>query len=148
MSAVSFFLEVREAARDAERVRLQLQRLEQQALSLGSQDFEPRTRSTPNPRRMECAIVRYTDKEKQLEARAEADYELLGRASRVLYGPDEDGTGGVASHVGTLAADALWWRYCDDAPWKRVATALGSSVTTVQAAASYALEWLDETGEY
>ena len=148
MSAVSFFLEVREAARDAERVRLQLQRLEQQALSLGAQDFEPRTRSTPNPRRMECAIVRYTDKERQLEARAEADYELLGRASRVLYGPDEDGTGGVASHVGTLAADALWWRYCDDAPWKRVATALGSSVTTVQAAASYALEWLDETGEY
>jgi hypothetical protein len=146
--ARTFFEDVREAARDAERVRLQLQRLEQQAAGMGAQGFEPRTRSTPDPHRMESGVIRIIERERQLEARVDADYELLGRASRVLYGPAEDGRGGVASHVGTLAADALWWRYCADSQWKEVASALGSSVTTVQAAASYALEWLDETGEW
>lgn len=148
MSARTFFEDVREAARDAERVRLQMQRLEQQAAGMGAQGFEPRTRSTPDPHRMESAVLRYVERERQLEARVDADYDLIDRATRVIYGPDEDGRGGVALHVGTLAADALWWRYCDDAPWKQVASALGSSVTTVQAAVTYALQWLDDTDEW
>ena len=146
VSAQMFFLAAREASRDAESIRQQLITLESKALSIGGGGFEPRTRSTPDPHRMEGRIVAYADRERALRARADEDYALIGRACRVLYGSDEDGHGGVAQHVGTLHADVLWWRYLDDSPWKQVASVLGVSVTTCHAAANSAIAWLDETG--
>ena len=141
-----FFERAREASRDAESIRQQLLRLEANAHSLGAQGFEPRTRSTPNPHRMEGRIVAYADRERELRSRADADYEIIERATRVLFGSDEDGHGGVAQHVGTLHADVLWWRYLDDSPWKQVASVLGVSVTTCRGAADAAMRWMDETG--
>jgi hypothetical protein len=146
LNARDYFDWVRDASRDAESIRRQLETLESRAKTLGGGGFEPRTRSTPDPKRMEGRIVAYMQREGELKARQEADYAIIGRACRLLYGEDEDGRGGVSAGCGTLHADVLWWRYLDDSPWKQVASVLGSSVTTCRAAHDAALRWIDESG--
>lgn len=146
MNARDYFDWVRDASRDAESIRQQLMALESRAKALGGGGFEPRTRSTPDPRRMEGRIVAYMQREEELKARQEADYAIIGRACRLLYGEDEDGRGGVSAGCGTLHADVLWWRYLDDSPWKQVASVLNSSITTCRAAHDAALRWIDEGG--
>ena len=146
MTARDFFESVRAASIDVDRCRRQLERLEARARSLGGGGFEPRTRSTPDPHRMEGRIAAYMDMDAQLDARMEADYALIDRACRVIYGPDEDGRGGVASHFAPVYADVLWWRYCAAEDWRHVARAVDYSISQARMLASTALAWIDECG--
>lgn len=147
VNARDYFDWVRDASRDAESIRRQLETLESRAKALGGGGFEPRTRSTPDPKRMEGRIVAYMQREEELKARQEADYAIIGRACRLLYGEDEDGRGGVALACGPLHADVLWWRYLADSQWKEVAATLDKSVTTCRAAHDAALDWLEGHAE-
>lgn len=144
MRALEYFEWARAASRDAESIRQQIVTLEARAKALGGGGFEPRTRSTPDPRRMEGRIVTYMQREEDLRARQEADYAVIEGACRLLYGDEEDGCGGVALGCGPLHADVLWWRYLADSQWKEVAHALGHSVTTCRGAHDAAMAWIDD----
>jgi hypothetical protein len=120
--------------------------LESRAKALGGGGFEPRTRSTPDPRRMEGRIVAYMQREEELKTRQEADYAIIGRACRLLYGEDEDGRGGVALACGPLHADVLWWRYLAAEQWDEVARLMAFSVRHVIDLAGTALDFIDANG--
>jgi len=144
-TARDFFERARAASIDAETCRRQLDALEQRAKALGGGGFEPRTRSTPDPQRMEGRIARYVDMEAKLRSRMEEDYRLIDIACDVLYGPEQDGDGGLSRALSPVSADVLWWRYLDDATWETVGRTVSKSARTCQSLASGALSWMDET---
>ena len=90
-TAREFFESAREAARDAERIRRQLDAMESRTLSLGGGGFEPRVRSTPDPDRMGLRVSALIDHGGMLERRQAEDYRLIDAACRILYGPDDRG---------------------------------------------------------
>jgi hypothetical protein len=140
-----YLIRARDASRDAERCRRQLEQLESQALSIGGGGFEPRTRSTPDPKRMEKRVDRLVDREKALEARMDEDYAIVDRATSMIYGDSQDGHGGVSDGLGPEYADVLWWRYLDDAKWAKVADVMGYAKCTCQQMCTRALDWMDAT---
>lgn len=143
VTARDFFERARAASQDAERCRRQLQELEARARGLGSQSFEPRTRSTPDPHRMERRIVAYMDQERRLSDRMDADYRMIDLACAVLYGDgDADGLDRVQSCV---MADVLWWRYLAGEDWRHVARSVGMGIRPAQIVRDAALSWMDET---
>lgn len=136
-----YFEQVLSASRDAESCVRQLARLEGRAASLSGGSFEPRTRSTPDPRRMEGRIATYVDMESKFESRMAEDYATIDRACAVLYGDD--------AHAGlyersAVWADVLWWRYLDGATWDRVGSAVGYSARPCQQFRDQAFAWMDE----
>ena len=145
MNARDVMALARAASQDAERCRRQLEQLETQALSLGGGGFEPRTRSTPDPHRMERRVDRLMEREKALESRMDADYAVVDRVTSLVYGDAQDGHGGVCEGLGPAYADVLWWRYLDDATWRKVADVVGYSERSCQKMATRALDWMDET---
>lgn len=146
LTAQDFFERAREASRDADQCRRQIVELEHRAKSLGGTSFEPRTRSTPNPQRMEDRIARYVDMEARLAERMDADYKIIDMACAVLYGTEQDGEGGLCKQLSSISADVLWWRYLDDATWAAVGRKVERSPRTCQSLAKGALAWMDETG--
>lgn len=144
MLARDFFDSVRAASIDADRCRRQLDQLEERARSLGGGGFEPRTRSTPDPRRMEGRIATYVDMDAKLERRMDDDYALIDRACAVLYGAEQDGRGGLSAHLAPIYSDVLWWRYVAADDWRHVARVLDYSPKQLQSFVVTALEWLDE----
>jgi hypothetical protein len=140
-----YLIKARDASRDAERCRRQLEQLESQALSIGGGGFEPRTRSTPDPKRMEKRVDRLVDREKALEARMDENYAIVDRATSMIYGDSQDGDGGVSVGLGPEYADVLWWRYLDDAKWAKVADVMGYAKCTCQSMCTRALDWMDAT---
>lgn len=143
MTAKEFFETAREAARDAERCRSQLVALEARSLSLGGGQQGSRVRSTPDPHRMQRAVVAYVDREESLGRRMDADYATIDMACLVLYGDGE--REGLDVARSPVEADALWWRYLDDATWATVGRAVGYSPSQCQTICSRALSWIDET---
>ena len=115
MTALEFFREAREAARDVASVRQQLE-----AIS-----------------RSERADVQ--QHETRLRERIEHDNTVIDRASQVLYAD-----GGVATVLSPQHADCLWWRYCQDSPWKQVARNLGISYTTAHQLHRETLSMIDK----
>lgn len=144
--ASDFFRRVRAAAEDAESCRRQLARLEARELSLGGGVQGSRVRSTPDPHAMERRVVAYADREEALRVRMEADYDVIDLACSVLYGPEQDGRGGVSVLCGPLAADVLWWRYLDGATWDGVCAATGHSPSKCRKVAAAALSRMERTG--
>ena len=142
MTARDFFDLVRAASQDAERCRSQLVAMEQRALSLDGGGFEPRTRSTPDPHRMERRVDAYVDREAALRDRQQEDYDLIDAACVVLYGSDE--RRGIDKVVSPAWADILWWRYCGCATWDTISTAVSYSVRQCQILHDSALHWIDE----
>ena len=72
-TARDFFSRVLAASRDAERCQRQLREMESRARSLGGGGVEPRTRSTPDPHRMERRSDAYMDRESALERRMQRE---------------------------------------------------------------------------
>lgn len=144
MRARQYFEEVREAARDAERIRKQLVSLEQEALRIAGPSFEPSRRGVGNRDTMGRRVARYVDTEDRLHRRMESDYAVIDQATAILYGPEQDGQGGVAEGCGMVHGDVLWWRWLADSPWKQVASVLALSRTTVQGMERAAFAWLDD----
>lgn len=141
-TARDFFERVRAASKDAESCNRQLAAMESRALSLGSQGFEPRVRSTGAPDRMQRRSNAYMDREGALERRMQDDYDMIDRGCLVIYGSDE--VRGLDSVVSPVWADILWWRYLDDAKWDYIAGVVDYSVRPCQLMRDQALRWIDE----
>lgn len=123
-SSRELFEAAREASRDAERIRRQLDAMEQRALSLGGGMGE-RVSSTGEPDRMAGRVAALVDMESALRERQESDYALLDLACAVLYGTDSEG--GLSVLVPSWWCDVIWWRYLAGETWERVGSAVGYS---------------------
>ena len=142
-SARELFEAAREASRDAERIRRQLDAMEQRAEGLGGSGFEPRVRSTSDPDRMGGRVAAMVDRESILRERQEEDYAIIEYANAVLYG--KDGRSGLWALVG-WRADAVALHYLNDMKWSEVAQALCYSEPHVWQQAQVALEVADAWG--
>ena len=142
-SARELFDAAREAARDAEMVRRQLDRIEGASLSLGGSGFEPRIRSTPDPDRIARAVASSVDVGGRLRERQDEDYRLIDFACSVLYGTDSDA--GLWALVG-WRADALYHHYLALRTWAEVGALLGYSEQHVWREAMAALDTADAWG--
>lgn len=143
-SARDFFEAAREAARDAERIRRQLDSMEQRALSLGGGGFEPRVRSTPEPDRIGRGVAAKVDNEAVLRERQQADRALIDAACELLYGADR--RSGLYALVG-WPADAIFHHYLALRIWDEVAEMMGYSVRHVQTCVASALDYADSNGQ-
>jgi hypothetical protein len=146
MRATDFFHSVLEAARDAERCRMQIESLKLKTHGISGGNREPGTSGgSGDPRGAWRGIDVYLDKERELEKRRDEDFALIDRACVVLYGKDQQ-TGGLCKIKGSTWADILWWRYCAASKWVEVADNVGYSVRRAQVIHDEAIAWLDRTG--
>lgn len=143
MTAREFFEGVAESARDAERCNRQLDELERRMHSLGGGDTCGRVSKGGASDAMARRVGAFVDMESKLKDRIEEDYETVNRACTLLYGSDQSGADGVSHAVGTLAADALWWRYCAAETWDVVSRSVGYSVRPCQRACVEAIAWIE-----
>ena len=143
-TAREFFEAAREAARDADRIRLQLAAMDARIESLGGGGFEPRVRSTPDPDRMGLRVSALIDHGGMLERRQAEDYRLIDAACRILYGPDD--RGGLYALVG-WPADAIYHHYLALRTWDETARLMGYSVQHVRRQVAWALDLADANGQ-
>ena len=143
-TAREFFEAAREAARDADRIRLQLAAMDARSESLGGGGFEPRVRSTPDPDRIGLRVSALIDHGGMLERRQADDYRLIDAACRVLYGPDD--RGGLYALVG-WPADAIYHHYLALRTWDETARLMGYSVQHVRRQVAWALDLADANGQ-
>ena len=143
-TAREFFEAAREAARDADRIRLQLAAMDARSESLGGGGFEPRVHSTPDPDRMGLRVSALIDHGGMLERRQAEDYRLIDAACRVLYGPDD--RGGLYALVG-WPADAIYHHYLALRTWDETARLMGYSVQHVRRQVAWALDLADANGQ-
>jgi hypothetical protein len=141
-TAKDFFDRARAASEDAERCRIQLKSLETRMHSIGGQGVGQRVRSSSDPDKMGRRVGAYVDREARLNRRMEHDYDVIDRATVVLYGDDE--RAGLDGVMSPIWADVLWWRYLDGATWPKVAKAVNLSVRPCQIIRNQALAWIDE----
>lgn len=142
-SARDLFESAREASRDMERVKRQLDALDASASSLGSGGFEPRVRSTPTHDRMGARVATLVDREAVLRRRYEEDRRLVDLALAVLYGTEDDA--GLWALVG-WRADALALHYLDGLTWAQVGERMCYSESHVKQQAFAALDVADGWG--
>ena len=143
-TAREFFESAREAARDAERIRRQLDAMESRALSLGGGGYEGRVRPTPDPDRIGAVTAAGMDVRAILEARRDEDGRVTDAACRILYGPDR--RSGLHALVG-WPADAIYHHYLALRTWEQVADMMGYSVSHVKHSVGMALELADANGQ-
>ena len=141
--AREFFEAAREASRDAERIKRQLDAMAERAEGLGGSGFEPRVRSTSDPDRMGGRVAAMVDRESILRERQAEDYALIDRANEVLYG--RDGRSGLWALAG-WRADAIALHYLNDMKWSEVAQALCYSEPHVWQQAQAAIDTCDAWG--
>lgn len=142
-SARELFEVVREASQDAERIRRQLDAMEQRTLSLGG-GMGQRVSATGEPDRMGSRVAALVDMEQTLRERQEADYALLNLACAVLYGTDNEG--GLSSLVPSWWCDVLWWRFLNASTWEQTAAAVGYSAHRCWEVACLAFDVCDGWG--
>jgi len=142
-TAREFFEAAREAARDADRIRLQLAAMDARSESLGGGGFEPRVRSTPDPDRMGLRVSALIDHGDRLRERQEEDYRLIDAACEVLYGTDN--RGGLYALAG-WRADAIYYHYLALRTWQEVGDMLGYTAEHACREAMAALELADAWG--
>lgn len=142
--ARAFFQDVREAAISIQRVRRQLEALDDSArYGVGSGIHEHVSTSGNG---VERRMIGYADQSEKLEARMDRDYRLIDMACCVLYGPDQDGMGGLSAYKSGAYADAIWWRYVAAEVWKVVASCMDLSVSQSQKLCNDGLRAIDELG--
>lgn len=124
--AREFFEAAREASIDADRISRRLAEMEaSEGVRAQGYDAQGRgsNRDVNGMRRTEARI----DFERRVEARREADYDLIDRATSVIYGDGQTGMGGIGALMGGAVADVMWWRYCAAESWAVVALSCGYS---------------------
>lgn len=142
-SARELFEAAREASRDAERIRRQLDAIEHRALGMSGGGFDPRVRSTPAHDRMGAAVASLVDVESRLRERQDEDYRLIDLACAVLYGTESDA--GLWALVG-WRADAIFHHYLGGMTWHAVGVLMGYTERHVMEQARYAMEVCDGWG--
>lgn len=129
---------------DAERCRRELLRLEDRALSLpaGITTHVSGGDHDGMARRVSAMV----DREAQLHARIEQDYDLIDMGCEVLYGKDQDGLGGLCSMAPGWWADAIYHRYLGCRTWPAVAELLGFSKEHLCRTCQAAFDLMDANG--
>lgn len=140
--ARELFEAAREASRDAERIRRQLDAMAERADGLGG-GFGPRVSSTSEPDRMASRVASMVDLEERMRERQEQDYALIDLACKVLYG--DDSTGGLWSLVG-WRADAIFHHYLGGMTWADTGRLMGYTERHVWEQSMVALDVCDGWG--
>lgn len=144
-SARALFECAREASKDAERIRSQLEAMEEMATSLGGGWTGQRVSGGAPHDRMADGVAARLDRRRALRRRQREDYAVLDLASAVLYGTDrEQGLDKLVPEG--WWADVLWWRYLDGATWEEVGRAVGKSPRRCFTVAQAALDIADAYG--
>lgn len=143
-SARDLFEAARDAAKDAETCKRQLDAIERKALRVASLSFEVRV-SGGDPDRIGTDVAALVDREAELHGRIEADYDLIDAACMVLYGRDgmSDGLSAIAP---AWWADAVYQRYLAARPWPEVGYLMGYNVSHVRRCVNAAFELMDANG--
>lgn len=138
LSARDFFEAVRDASIDANRISRRLAEMEASE-GVRAQGYDAQGRGSGGDvngmRRTEARI----DFERRVEARREADYDLIGRATSVIYGDGQIGMGGAV-------ADVMWWRFCAAATWPEVCREAGVTDRWARQKAEQAMDMCDAYG--
>lgn len=144
-SAREFFEASREASIDADRISRRLAEMEASE-GVRAQGYDAQGRGSGRDvngmRRTEARI----DFERRVEARREADYDLIDRATSVIYGDDQTGMGGIDALMGGAAADVMWWRFCAAATWPEVCREAGVTDRWARQKAEQAMDMCDAYG--
>lgn len=143
--ARELFCAVRDAAREAERVRRSIERMEA-AEGVRAQGYEPATSHSRTDANGMARTDARIDYEALTARRVEEDYQLVDTACRAIYGEGEDGRGGVCALMGTAVADCMWWRFCAAASWAEVAAACGYSKSQARRLVAQGLDAVDFFG--
>lgn len=143
-SSRELFYAAKDAALDAERCRRQLDALEQRAQRIGSPSFEARVTGGDHDL-IGRNVASLVDRERELEARVEQDYDLIDAACAVLYGRDGV-SDGLASLMPPWIADAIYYRYLGLRKWDDVAELLMVSPGHIQKRIRVAFELMDSLG--
>lgn len=142
-SSRELFEAASDAVRDAERCRRQLEAMEQRALSVSSPSFDARV-SGGDHDRLGRDVAALVDREAELHARIEQDYDLIDAACAVLYGRDNED--GVASLLEPWVADAMWHHYLGLRTWEFIAELLCISSRHIRRCVCVAFELMDANG--
>lgn len=144
MIARELFLSARTCARELERERRTLIRLESREGVKGA-GFEA-VRSSGNHDPMQPTDARM-DYEARISRSIEECEQTIDYACSVLYGPDYSGRdGGLYSLADHVLADVLCMHYCQDMRWQVVADIVGYSKSQTIEKARQALGLIDEIG--
>lgn len=138
------FEAARDAVRDAEACRRQLEALEDSALSVGSPSFEARVRGGDLDR-ISKSVANLVDREGELDARMEQDYALIDAATCVLYGRDQM-SDGLASLMPAWVADAIWQHFLALHTWDYVSELMGYCKSQVIRTVRAAFDVMDAHG--
>lgn len=144
-SARELFCAARDAAREAERVRRSIERMEA-AEGVRAQGYEPATSHSRGDANGMARTDARIDYEALTAKRVEEDYQLVDTACRAIYGAAEDGRGGVCALMGSAVADCMWWRFCAAASWAEVADACGYSKSQARRLVAQGLDAVDFFG--
>lgn len=143
-SARQFFEAARAAAREAERISIELRAMRAREQALGGGGYGARIRSTPEPDRMAGKVAARIDREAMLEERQEEDYRLIDAACEILYGADN--RSGLYALVG-WPADAIYHHYLALATWEETAALVGYSERRTYECVAQALDLADANGD-
>lgn len=143
-TATDLFEATREAARDAERIRRSLARMESRE-GVRTQSYDAHGRSGHRADQMRATDERM-DYEERVRGRQSEDYALIDLCCDVIYGSGQTGSGGVCSMLGSQYADCLWWRFCAAATWPEVAEGCGMSERWCRDAVRVACDTIDAYG--
>ncbi len=143
--AREFFSAVRSAALDADRISRTLAAMESAEGPKG-QRFDPCGHGAREDVNGTGRTVARMDYERRVQARREADYELIDRACSVIYGSGQQGLGGIDALIGSAAADVMWWRFCAGATWETVCRECGVKDSWARYTVERALDECDAYG--
>lgn len=143
--AREFFEWVRRCAKEAERTRRTIERMES-AEGVRGASLTPSVSHSREDVNGTGRVVARMDYEERMRGRLQEDYAALDRANCILYGP-ESRSGGLESLMGSAVADCMWWRFCGAESWSGVADAVGYSKRQVQRLVNVGLDACDFFGE-
>ena len=142
-SARDLFEAARDAAKERERARRQLERLDARRSGGGSSIAGGGRggRHDVNGMGPTIALIDYQERMKQ---RIADDERLIDYTCSVVYGTG--GTGGVNDLMSSAHADALFWRFVAAETWKRCAEACGIGESTVRRMVQEGIDLVDALG--
>lgn len=142
-SARELFEATRDASKERERTRRQLESLDARRSGCGSSVAGGGRGGRRDVNGMGPTIA-FIDYEERMRQRIADDERLIDYACSVVYGTD--GTGGVNDLMGTVHADALFWRFIAAETWTRCAEACGVGESSVRRLVQEGLDLVDALG--
>lgn len=152
-SARDLFEAARSAARECERERRELARLENAEGASGNSMSERVTAPMSDPLTRTDARI---DHETRVRLAIEEDERLMDYATSVLYGADQRGRfgglysfgdiGGSAGQTGRVASDVMWWFYLAPSTWWITSHSVSASESWCRSTRDAAMRFIDSVG--